>query len=308
MASWSRNSCVTLGFRNRVSSLSTVVRAPIAPADILGIPAPITATDAEGAGPILEKETGKDESQPSGDSDARTLWVEYDEQGERHREWRKVVSDCVVHSWKDWPHEGPPSLQYALKQFGKIRGDPRLWLQLWLRRHHLAETDRTAHEMRTLIEAIYLGGCYDQLNLPSLAAFEAIGRRLQTITEAYAASLAVPPNGITPASSQASAPQMRSCLRSCAPGLPNGERMRFGSCSPVARRPGRRRRTHYQDLPVARQATEVGVPGRTWRRPRGHDGLCWAISYMRPQTGGIFPLPFLQAEARQHRAAAGPTN
>ena len=114
----------------------------------------------------MDKEIGKDEGQTGGDNDARTLWVEYDEQGERHREWRKVVADCAVHSWKDWQHEGPPSLQYAVKQFGKIGGDPRLWFQLWLRRHHLAETDRTAHEVRTLSEAIYLGGCYDQLNLP----------------------------------------------------------------------------------------------------------------------------------------------
>ena len=45
-----------------------------------------------------------------------------------------------------------------------------------------------AHEVRSLVEALWLGGCYDQLNMPSLASFEAIGRRLQTMVEAYANS------------------------------------------------------------------------------------------------------------------------
>ena len=174
--------------QERINSLTSVRPQPIALADILGIPADTVAIEAANQDTTLDKEKDKEEGQTGGENDARTLWVEYDEQGERHREWRKVVADCVVHSWKDWPHEGPPSLQFALKQFGKIGGDPRVWFQLWLRRHHLAEIDRTAHEVRTLIEALYLGGVYDQLNLPSLAAFEAIGRRLQTITEAYSAS------------------------------------------------------------------------------------------------------------------------
>ena len=122
------------------------------------------------------------------EGDARTLWIEFDDQGDRYREWRKVVSDSVAHSWKDWPHQGPASLHHTLKHFHRHGGCPRTWFQSWLRRHGMTETDRTAHEVRSLIEALWLGGCYDQLNMPSLASFEAIGRRLQTIVEAYANS------------------------------------------------------------------------------------------------------------------------
>ena len=41
------------------------------------------------------------------------------------------------------------------------------------------------HELRTITEAMYLGGVYDQLNLPVLACFEVLARRLQTIVDAY---------------------------------------------------------------------------------------------------------------------------
>ncbi|CAE7243495.1 pksN [Symbiodinium natans] len=133
------------------------------------------------AGEARETPEVKDDDE----SDARTLWVEFDDQGDRFREWRKVVSDSAAHAWKDWPHQGPASLLHTMKHFHRHGGDPRSWLQAWLRKHHLAETDRTAHEVRSLVEALWLGGCYDQLNMPSLASFEAIGRRLQTIVEAY---------------------------------------------------------------------------------------------------------------------------
>ncbi|CAE7249467.1 unnamed protein product, partial [Symbiodinium sp. CCMP2456] len=302
--------------QERIISLTSVGPLPTAPADILGIPADTTAIEADDQGAILDKEKGKEEGQTGGDNDARTLWVEYDEQGERHREWRKVVADCVVHSWKDWPHEGPPSLQFALKQFGKIGGDPRLWFQLWLRRHHLAETDRTAHEVRTLIEALYLGGVYDQLNLPALAAFEAIGRRLQTITEAYAASPGnapewhharlftgvSSPDEIVPQELRAWAAkrgkdeveliQARSKIKEVRKLLASGEST--GSAAEDAlpgppggkggNRGGRPRKTLE---PGIMKTTDGPSPGG---RGMGPDA--------RPR-GGIFPLPLLQVEARR---------
>ena len=179
----------------RTKELTGVAHARSDPARLLGILPDVGKAIAPEGGTIDHKEkvTDNDIIEGNGDGEARTLWVEYDAHGERHREWRQVVADSVTHNWKDWPHEGPPSLLYAMKQFQKIGGDPRLWFQLWLRRHHLSESDRTAHEVRSLVEAIYLGGCYDQLNLPSLASFEALGRRLQTITEAYASAAGGPP-------------------------------------------------------------------------------------------------------------------
>ena len=77
---------------------------------------------------------------------------------------------------------------HMLKHFMKHGGEPKSWFQIWLRKHHLQETDRTAHEVRCLVEALWLGGTYDQVNMPALASFEILGRRLQTIVEAYSSS------------------------------------------------------------------------------------------------------------------------
>ena len=42
------------------------------------------------------------------------------------------------------------------------------------------------HEMEVLLEMFFVGGTYDQLNLPSLASFEVAARRLQSIVDAHA--------------------------------------------------------------------------------------------------------------------------
>ena len=46
--------------------------------------------------------------------------------------------------------------------------------------------------MRTLVQALHLGGSYDHLNLPCLAAFETLSRRIAQIIEAYSADAKVP--------------------------------------------------------------------------------------------------------------------
>ena len=49
-------------------------------------------------------------------------------------------------------------------------------------------------ELRTLIEIFYLGGVYDQLNMASLASFEAASRRIQSIVDAYSAGSSASPD------------------------------------------------------------------------------------------------------------------
>ena len=158
------------------------------PAELLGIPAASAGIDVSKAAKEAAPEIGILADKDEGESDARTLWAEFDEQGERYREWRRVVADSTPHAWKDWPHQGPSSLMHMLKHFMKHGGEPKSWFQIWLRKHHLQETDRTAHEVRCLVEALWLGGTYDQVNMPALASFEILGRRLQTIVEAYSSS------------------------------------------------------------------------------------------------------------------------
>eukprot|EP00974_Lingulodinium_polyedra_P077023 7457002-Lingulodinium_polyedra.AAC.1 len=48
------------------------------------------------------------------------------------------------------------------------------------------ETDRSVREHELLCLALEVGGRYDQLDLASLASFEAIARRLQLVEESKA--------------------------------------------------------------------------------------------------------------------------
>lgn len=86
--------------------------------------------------------------------------MDYDEQGERFKEWRKVVNEMREYSFGGWPLEGPPSTMHLAKHMLRNGGDPRLWLQVWSRHKGVVETDRVMFELRTLIEIFYLGGVY----------------------------------------------------------------------------------------------------------------------------------------------------
>jgi hypothetical protein len=117
--------------------------------------------------------------------DVRTLAVDYDAQSERHKAWRDVVRESWESNYKDWPVEGPHCVLHLLKHFSRHGGTPTQWLDLWCREKRVEATDRIYYELRTLAEAFETGGTYDQLNMPSLAAFEVLGRRWSTIIDAY---------------------------------------------------------------------------------------------------------------------------
>ena len=120
------------------------------------------------------------------ESDARTLYVDFDDQGIRYKEWRRAVQESRDYSYQDWPHEGPTTVLHLLKHMQKFGGDSRQWLQLWARQRGVYDSDRVMHELRCLTDVIYFGATYDQLNLPVLASMEVIARRVQSIVEAYA--------------------------------------------------------------------------------------------------------------------------
>ncbi|CAE8585294.1 unnamed protein product, partial [Polarella glacialis] len=134
--------------------------------------------------PELRAEEGvavKEES-----SEVRTLWVDYDAHGERRKAWREVVRESSAQVYADFPLEGPPTCLRLIRHIERTGGDPRLWLQIWLRAKKLEESDRVAHEMKVLVDVLYYGGIYDQLNMPALISMEVVCRRLQLIFEAYA--------------------------------------------------------------------------------------------------------------------------
>ncbi|CAE7628065.1 pksN [Symbiodinium sp. CCMP2592] len=160
----------------RASELNSHLESDEALADDLKLLPAVKDTPEDDEGTVFKDKAGED---------VRTLWIIYDDQNERHREWRSVVQECVTHSFADWPYQGPQSTMHMLKHIQRHGGEPKSWLQLWLRKHNVSESDRVCHELKTLVDIVYLGGCYDQLNLASLASFEAASRRIQTIVEAF---------------------------------------------------------------------------------------------------------------------------
>jgi hypothetical protein len=121
-----------------------------------------------------------------GAGDVRTLAVDFDSQNSRHKEWRQVVSEAHFADVDSFPMEGPPSLHFLIRHFHRHGGTPRGWLALYLRDKGLSQQDRVSHELAILCEILELGGSFDQLNLPSLAAMECAGRRIQAIIDAHA--------------------------------------------------------------------------------------------------------------------------
>ena len=90
-----------------------------------------------------------------------------------------------VPTFGEKPLEGPCTALHTIKHTERHGGDPRLWLQLWMRSKHIESGDRTYHEMKVLVDSLYFAGTFEQVNIPALMAMEVICRRIQAIVDAY---------------------------------------------------------------------------------------------------------------------------
>ena len=98
-------------------------------------------------GAALETKVAK-VAQDEEDKEVRTLWVDYDEHGERFKRWRDVCCESYAPTFGEKPLEGPCTALHTIKHTERHGGDPRLWLQLWMRSRHIESGDRTYHEMK----------------------------------------------------------------------------------------------------------------------------------------------------------------
>ncbi|CAK0813206.1 unnamed protein product [Prorocentrum cordatum] len=139
-------------------------------------------------GRLSEALDGGTKTPPAGE-DARTLSVSYDEHGERHKDWRSVCAEISFSHFSDWGkhHEGPATTLALFKNIQRQGGDPRLFYPIWCRDAGVSPQERTGIEMKLLLDILYLSGCYDQVNGPSLASIEAVSRRVCQIIEAHSA-------------------------------------------------------------------------------------------------------------------------
>ena len=47
---------------------------------------------------------------------------------------------------------------------------PQLWMHLWMKKFSVSGKDRLYHEVTALVETLYQGGTYDQLNVGVVAS------------------------------------------------------------------------------------------------------------------------------------------
>ena len=143
------------------------------------------AASATEAGSSGDRATGDGKKEDADGGEVRTLWVDYDEHGDRFKRWRDVVKESYSPSFEEKPLEGPSTGLHLIKHAERHGGDPRLWLQLWARTKHVEPTDRVHHELKVLTDCLYYAGTHDQLNIPALVSLEVVCRRIQAIVDAY---------------------------------------------------------------------------------------------------------------------------
>ena len=144
-----------------------------------------------------DKETAKESCDPPGQEagesgDLRTMWIDIDCHGRRHKPWRDVLAESSHVPFGVDEYTGPPVAMDCIRFMHQCCGDPRLWYREWKTDVELRGGDRTCHEMDCLVDAVYYGGMVDQLNLGALLGYEVIFRRLLTITDAYSGGAAKP--------------------------------------------------------------------------------------------------------------------
>ena len=84
------------------------------------------------------KNSGEDEKS----EEVRTLWVDYDEHGERFKRWREVCKESYTPVFDEKPIDGPLTALHFIKHAERHGGDLRQWLMLWCRAKHVEPTDR----------------------------------------------------------------------------------------------------------------------------------------------------------------------
>ena len=81
--------------------------------------------------------------------------------------------------------KGPPVCLPVCRKFHKHGGAPKAWFAEWAREVGLSRKDRGWHEVECLIEALWLAGSYDQLNVGALASAELCCRQIQLTEERW---------------------------------------------------------------------------------------------------------------------------
>ncbi|CAK0841016.1 unnamed protein product [Prorocentrum cordatum] len=123
-------------------------------------------------------------SEAEAEGDARVLCVEWASEGVRFKTWRKAVEESTQLTMEQCELRGACAFLHPCRRFLQHTGGPKMWLLSFCRGHGISSKDRSCHELTALVQALWLAGTYDGLNLGGVAALESVARRLVTIVEA----------------------------------------------------------------------------------------------------------------------------
>ena len=116
--------------------------------------------------------------------DARPLYCEWDEHGERFKPFRKSVLESKTFDWNHGRIEGAPTCLHICKAMEKLGGSPRQELERFLRDKHISGKAKAARELRCLCDVLEEAACFDQLISRAEACLELAAGRLNLIVDA----------------------------------------------------------------------------------------------------------------------------
>ena len=122
---------------------------PVAPAPVPDFRERLGLGDAKKDGPVKAEEE---------DDEVRTLDVTWDDESVRYKNWRDTCAASQVHTFSDFPLEGPITTLDLAKHMQKFGGDPSNWMMQFAREKHIAATDRTLHELKVLTGVLQAAG------------------------------------------------------------------------------------------------------------------------------------------------------
>ena len=105
------------------------------------------------------------------------------------RSGRKCVRRAVTRGRPTVPWRVLPRASRCVNRCSTTEEPPKLWMHLWVKKLGVSGKDRLYREVTTLVEILYQGGTYDQLNVGAVASLEIASRRLIAIVEATSKGL-----------------------------------------------------------------------------------------------------------------------
>ena len=113
------------------------------------------------------------------EDDVRTLWVDTDSHGNRVKPSRDAVFESHTTNCSTLDLDAPPIAVDSCRYTSREYRDVRRWLSDRKRNQKLDDNERVCHETWVLVDIVYYGLRFDQLNAGSWGVFELACRRIQ---------------------------------------------------------------------------------------------------------------------------------